>query len=70
MPNHITITVQDSVTNVRVRCEAWDDLIHLTYYHYFIDKEIETEAPSFTPEGVQALVNVLKYLSESLNHEQ
>lgn len=63
---HTTITVQDSDTGTRARCQAWDSQIHLTFYNYSTDGETETEAPSFSPDGARSLAKLLNLLAEEV----
>ena len=66
MSRHITVTVQDDSTKARVRCEAWDRQIHLTFVTYEGKEEHSDSAPSFTPEGLHAFLAVLNHLEREI----
>lgn len=64
MSDTITITVQDAGAGIRVRCEAWEGKVHLTFLEYGSMSENECAEPSFTPEGARSLAAVLAHLAE------
>ena len=66
MSRHITVTVQDDSTKVRVRCETWDRQIHLTFGTYTGKDERGNSAPSFSAEGLHAFLAVLNHLEREI----